>query len=202
MTEHVHKMIQDGISRGMDYTGFISMVNGLVAKGETTGSVQSQERIANTKLNAHRLRRIEKTITIPDERLDVFRNLPEKQVWLVLLESWCSDGAQAIPLLHKIAEASPKVELRLVLRDENPRLMDCFLTNGTRSIPKLIITNGAGTVLHEWGPRPKTASKMVAEYKERNGKVDDSLKKELQIWYNKDRGNTMLDELIEMVQSH
>lgn len=202
MTKQVHHLVQDGIRKGMDYTGYISMMNDLVAKGKATGTEQSEERIANTKLNAHRLRRIEKTITIPDERLDVFHKLPEKQVWLVLLESWCSDGAQAIPLLHKIAKASSKIELRLVLRDENPRLMDCFLTNGTRSIPKLIVTNSAGTVIQEWGPRPKTASKMVAEYKEQNGKVDDNLKKELQMWYHRDRGNTMLEELIEMVHPH
>ncbi len=200
MSQHVHKMIQDGIRGGMDYAQYISMMNDLVTRGQTTGTDQSEERIANTKLNAHRIRRIEKTTTIPEEMLRVFHKLPEKQVWLVLLESWCSDGAQAIPILYKIASAAPKIDLRLILRDEKPQLMDCFLTNGTRSIPKLIITNEEGMIMYEWGPRPKTASKMVAEYKEQHGKVDGRLKKELQMWYNRDGGKTMVDELIEIVK--
>ncbi|WP_418499405.1 thioredoxin family protein [Flagellimonas sp.] len=202
MGQHVHKLIQDGIRKGMDYAGYISMMNDLVDKGKATGTEQNEERIANTKLNAHRLRRIEKTMTVPEEKLEVFQKIPENQIWLVVLESWCSDGAQAVPLLHKIAKASSKIELRLVLKDENPRLMDYFLTNGTRSIPKLIVTNEVGEVLCEWGPRPRTASKMVTEYKKRNKKVDDRIKKELQMWYHRDGGNSMLDELIEIVKPH
>jgi thiol-disulfide isomerase/thioredoxin len=199
MSQNVKNMIQGGIENGMDYIEYVTMLNALVAKGKTTGPEQSEQRIANTKLNASRIRRIDKTVSIAGDQLKVFQNISEKQVWLVLLESWCSDGAQAIPVFNKVAKSTPNIDLKIIMRDENPKLMDRFLTNGTRSIPKLLVSNEEGDLLHIWGPRPEPAVKMVEAYKEQNGKVDEKFKKELQIWYNKDGGKTIVDELIRMV---
>jgi len=192
-------MIQGGIENGMDYIEYVTVLNELVSKGKTTGSEQSEQRIAHTKLNASRIRRIDKTVSIAEDQLKVFQNISEKQVWLVLLESWCSDGAQAIPVFNKVAKSTPKIELKIIMRDENPKLMDRFLTNGTRSIPKLLVSNEEGDLLHIWGPRPEVAAKMVEAYKEQYGKVDEKFKRELQIWYNKDGGKSIVDELIRMV---
>ena len=199
MSQNVKNMIQGGIENGMDYIEYVTMLNVLVAKGKTTGSEQSEQRIAHTKLNASRIRRIDKTVSIAEDQLKVFQNISEKQVWLVLLESWCSDGAQAIPVFNKLAKSTPNIELKIIMRDENPKLMDRFLTNGTRSIPKLLVSNEEGDLLHIWGPRPEVAAKMVEAYKEQYGKVDEKFKRELQIWYNKDGGKTIVDELIRMV---
>ncbi|MBO0340267.1 thioredoxin family protein [Flagellimonas profundi] len=199
MSQNVKNMIQGGIENGMDYIEYVTMLNVLVAKGKTTGSEQSEQRIANTKLNASRIRRIDKKVSIAEDQLKVFQNISEKQVWLVLLESWCSDGAQAIPVFNKLAKSTPNIELKIIMRDENPKLMDRFLTNGTRSIPKLLVSNEEGDLLHIWGPRPEVAAKMVEAYKEQYGKVDEKFKRELQIWYNKDGGKTIVDELIRMV---
>jgi len=192
-------MIQGGIENGMDYIEYVTVLNELVSKGKTTGSEQSEQRIAHTKLNASRIRRIDKTVSIAEDQLKVFQNISEKQVWLVLLESWCSDGAQAIPVFNKVAKSTPNIELKIIMRDENPKLMDRFLTNGTRSIPKLLISNEEGDLLHIWGPRPEVAAKMVEAYKEQYGKVDEKFKRELQIWYNKYGGKSIVDELIRMV---
>ena len=143
-------MIQGGIENGMDYIEYVTVLNELVSKGKTTGSEQSEQRIAHTKLNASRIRRIDKTVSIAEDQLKVFQNISEKQVWLVLLESWCSDGAQAIPVFNKVAKSTPKIELKIIMRDENPKLMDRFLTNGTRSIHKLLVSNEEGDLLHIW----------------------------------------------------
>ena len=199
MSQNVKNMIQGGIENGMDYIEYVTVLNELVSKGKTTGSEQSEQRIAHTKLNASRIRRIDKTVSIAEDQLKVFQNISEKQVWLVLLESWCSDGAQAIPVFNKVAKSTPKIELKIIMRDENPKLMDRFLTNGTRSIPKLLVSNEECDLLHIWGPGPEVASKMVEAYKEQYGKVDEKFKRELQIWYNKDGGKSIVDELIRMV---
>lgn len=199
MSQNVKNMIQGGIENGMDYIEYVTVLNELVSKGKTTGSEQSEQRIAHTKLNASRIRRIDKTVSIAEDQLKVFQNISEKQVWLVLLESWCSDGAQAIPVFNKVAKSTPNIELKIIMRDENPKLMDRFLTNGTRSIPKLLISNEEGDLLHIWGPRPEVAAKMVEAYKEQYGKVDEKFKRELQIWYNKYGGKSIVDELIRMV---
>jgi hypothetical protein len=44
--------------------------------------------------------------------------------------------------------------MKIVLR-ENEELMNLFLTNKAKSIPKLIVINKEGGALAHWGPRPK-----------------------------------------------
>ena len=78
-------------------------------------------------------------------------------------------------------------------------LNQLFLTNETRSIPKLIILNEDLEVIDTWGPRPKKATKMVADYKFKHGKIDAEFKAELQRWYNEDKGNEILKDLSELV---
>ena len=126
--------------------------------------------------------------------------------WLVLTESWCGDAAQTLPVINKFAEINECIELKVVLRDENEDLMNRFLTDGNKAIPKLIVIDKATKkVLNSWGPRTAKASKMVQEYKEKHGKIDASFKEELQRWYNADKGShiekELLDLLNDMIQS-
>jgi hypothetical protein len=76
--------------------------------------------------------------------------------------------------------------------------MDHYLTNGTRSIPKLIAFDENGTELFQWGPRPKAAANLVSELK-----VSDisspELYEKLHLWYGRDRGKTIEQELIELI---
>lgn len=87
-----------------------------------------------------------------------------------------------------------------MLRDEHPELMDHFLTNGTRSIPKLIILNYALEVMATWGPRTAAATLLVTDYKQQFGKIDAEFKSQLQLWYNKDKGINIINELAAVVQ--
>ena len=59
-------------------------------------------------------------------------------IWLIITEGWCGDAAQCIPTIEKIAAESKNIETHYVLRDENLDLIDEYLTNNARSIPKLI----------------------------------------------------------------
>ena len=72
-----------------------------------------------------------------------------------------------------MAEVNSNINLQLVLRDENLELMDLFLTNGGRSIPKLIALDKDLNILFTWGPRPQTATNMVLDYKTKHGSLDD-----------------------------
>ncbi len=69
---------------------------------------------------------------------------------LVLAEDWCGDASNTIPVLAKVAEQVPGLELRVLRRDEHPEVMDRYLTNGARSIPIVIALDarfrGAGTL--------------------------------------------------------
>ncbi len=197
----IHEIIQASIPKGISYETYVELINQLVAEGKTTGEEQTEEQINVTKLNASRMRRLDKTLVIPKQAIRAFQNIKEKQTWLVLMESWCADGAQTIPILNKICNERPNIDLKILLRDENRELMDHFLTNGTRSMPKLILLDSEHNVLNTWGPRSRMATNMVAAYKSQNGKIDDSFKKFLQIWYNKDKGEAIIKDLVEMIEN-
>src|SRR5690606_18563271 len=89
------------------------------------------------------------------------------QTWLVLTEAWCGDAAQSIPFMVKAASHSPLVDIRFILRDEHPRVMDGYLTHGGRSIPKLIaLQNENLEELFTWGPRPQVLQQQYLAYRE------------------------------------
>lgn len=119
----------------------------------------------------------------------------------MISEGWCGDAAQLLPVFDKMAEQSEgKIELRIVLRDENEELMNLFLTNKSKSIPKLIVINKAtsGALAH-WGPRPDGAVELIEAYKKQHGVIDETLKADLQIWYLHDKGVAAQSEVIDMM---
>ena len=119
---------------------------------------------------------------------------------MVISEGWCGDAAQIVPVIHKMAELSNKIELKIVLRDENEALMNLFLTNGSKSIPKLIIIDKATSeVIGDFGPRPTGAKQLILDYKKEHGVIDETAKTELQLWYLHDKGVSTQNEIMEVL---
>ena len=181
-----------------NYQEYMDLLEDLVLTVSTTGEI-NKERIDFTALNFKRSQRLNKKLQLSDLEASVFNRLQKRQIWLVITESWCGDAAQTLPVLNKLAEASENIELRIILRDEHPELMVHFLTNGTRSIPKLIILDPDHEVMTTWGPRTAAATKLVSDYKDKFGKIDAEFKTQLQVWYNKDKGANIIKELAEIV---
>ena len=152
-------------------------------------------------LNDKRLKRWDKTVKLSDEIKSLIAAVDKKITILVITESWCGDAAHVMPVVNKIAELNTNIDYRVVLRDENDALMDAFLTNGNRSIAKFIfIDTLSGNVLNTYGPRPSIATKMVSDYKAEHGKLTPEFKEDLQRWYNKDKGQNILNDLVEIVK--
>ena len=145
--------------------------------------------------------RLDKTLKISEENQNSLNQLKDGYTFLVIAEGWCGDAAQILPVINKIAEASIKIDLKIVCRDENDALMSQFLTNGGKAIPKVIVINNKNEVLNSWGPRPSEATKMVNDYKATHGGLNDNFKKDLQIWYNKDKGNNTQKDLLNILEA-
>ena len=168
----------------------------LVADHSTTGNDKSEAMVNYTMLNDRRMKRWDKTIKVPQDLVDRVSEFNEKATWLVLTESWCGDAAHIMPIMNKIAELNNNIDFKVVLRDENPELMDMFLTNGSRSIPKMImIDDESGEVVNSYGPRPSEATKIVNDYKKEHGKLTPEFKEALQRWYNMDKGQNTMEDL-------
>ena len=191
--------IKQALENSFSYADYRKKVTNLIAEGKSTGHEQSEDLLKYTELNETRMNRLEKTIEITDEVKNKLQNLDKKYIWLVLSEGWCGDAAQIVPVIHKMAEATDKVELKIALRDDNDALMQHFLTNGGKAIPKLIVLDAETLeVVLDWGPRPHGAKQLILDYKAAHGVVDEPAKIELQKWYLHDKGISIQNEIVEM----
>jgi hypothetical protein len=194
------EIIENSLKKTISYIDYRALVRNLLAEGKSTGPEQSEDLTNYSLLNDRRMKRLDKTIKISEETIREFQKASAPQTWLVITEGWCGDAAQNLPVLNKIATASDYIDLKVVLRDENLALMDLFLTNGGRSIPKLIALDKDNNVIDSWGPRPTVATKMVADYKEKNGVLDLEFKQDLQVWYNKDKGKSVQEDFVSFAK--
>ncbi|KAA3625266.1 MAG: thioredoxin family protein [Flavobacterium sp.] len=194
------ELVREKLKAAFNYNTYRNDVSELASKGLSSGIQQSEANADYTRLNDARMRRLDKTIRVPEKIEERFRNFQGDQTWLVITESWCGDAAQSIPAMNKLATLSEDIDLKLIYRDSHPELMDAFLTNGARSIPKLIaIDNESGNIINEWGPRPSAATVMAENYKAEHGNLSASFKQDLQVWYNKDKGLTTIQDLAELI---
>ena len=188
------------IEAAQTYDEYRRMIDRLLAEGKTTGADHSEDMLAYTQLNVQRMHRLDKVVQLTEELQVQLSALSTPWVWLVLTEAWCGDAAQSVPVMAKIAESSPYITLKLLLRDEHPDVMDAYLTNGSRSIPKLICLTEDLQVVGTWGPRPDPAQQLMRDFKEQH--PDESyqaLAKEMQLWYARDRTQAIQQEFTKLL---
>ena len=195
------EIIEQSLTSAYTYQDYRDLVQNLLAEGKSTGPNQSEDLTNYSMLNDRRMKRLDKTITISEETKLEIQKITAPQTWLVLTEGWCGDAAQNLPVIHKIAETSNLVNLKVVLRDDNEDIMNLFLTNGGKSIPKLIALDKNNNVINTWGPRPTIATQMVANYKTKHGVIDENFKQDLQVWYNKNKGENLQEDFIKLVRN-
>jgi len=194
-------IIINSLEKGITYKAYRDLIKKLLFEEKSTGLEQSNALLEYSRLNDKRMDRLDKTLTISEETMNSLNQLKSNITFLVIAEGWCGDAAQIVPILNKIAEASEKIDLKIVLRDENEELMNKFLTNGSKSIPKTILLDSENKVISSWGPRPSVATKMVQDYKESNGMLDAEFKKNLQLWYNKDKGFSTQQDIVKLLKA-
>ena len=192
--------IQLALAQSYSYEVYRTVVKNQFLAGKVTGHEQSEAFLHYTELNEARMNRLDKTTQLTTETLSALAQLDKKYLWLVLTEGWCGDGAQVLPVLHKIAQANANIDFKLVFRDQNEELIQLVLTNGSRAIPKLLIIDfETHTLLGQWGPRPQGAVELIANYKKEHGVVDEAAKADLQLWYFRDRGVEIQHEIVALI---
>lgn len=198
-----HPLTQKVIDQAFTYPQFVEFTAQLVLVNRTTGSNQSEAYLDYTRMCLQRMRRWDKTAKISLEMEDLIRCIKEAQVWLVITEAWCGDGSQSIPYLAKLAEMNSLIDLKIIMRDEYPEIMDAYLTNGARSIPKLVaFTQDLKVELFTWGPKPEYLIKRHKEYKhDAQGKPYKEFLEEIHLWYARNKNQDLETELFPLIQS-
>ncbi len=176
------------------------LIDRLLAEGRTTGNDHSEEMIESTRMNVHRMHRVEKTAVLPDELVRLLLSVETKMTWVLLTEAWNSDAAQNVPAIVKMADASPLIEVKILLHEENPEILDALPANASRFIPQLIALDSETLeVLGNWGPRPVPAEQLVQEGSA-NKKLADETAAKLELWYAQDNSQTIQQEFIPLLQ--
>jgi hypothetical protein len=190
--------LKNYLSKGMTYEAYLELIEQLHSEQKVTGPVQTEELLQYSQLNKKRQDRLNKTATVQPEIADQLKHaIKTPMLWLTIAEGWCGDAAQIIPFIHALAAAIPQVQHRIILRDENLEVIDQFLTNGGRAIPKFILLDAqTGDVLGHWGPRPVAAQAIMNVFKAdaKNMNEADRAKRkeeaeiELHTWYARNKG--------------
>jgi hypothetical protein len=149
------------------------------------------------KLNWSRMSRWLKNGHLTPETDAFLSSIKDKQKWVLIAEPWCGDAAHSVPFIGLMAEKCPNIELEVQLRDSGSEI-DNYLTNGGKSIPKLIIRDENGSDIAVWGPRPENFQADFLRLKESGMPLED-VKTELQKWYNADKGATIQKEIESLI---
>lgn len=184
---------------GMDYDTFRNLFSDQIENPDLNNELDKKH-FENRKLNWYRTQRLDKTFNLSGELSNAVLKIDEPQLWVVITESWCGDSAQVLPIIAKAALLNKRISLQIIPRDDNPEIMERYLTNGSRSIPKFIAFNENGEELFQWGPRPKAAADLITELKA-SGISGPELYEKLHLWYGRDRGKTFEKEFTELVSN-
>jgi len=192
------EIIQNALINSLSFEEYLKRHSEQAERLKKTGFDSEDIASKYSLLNFSRTKRVAKKVSICEALTQKIKENHKDQIWLLITEPWCGDAAHTVPLIHKISEANEHINLRLVYRDENPELMQHFLTNGSAAIPILIfIDKHTLEVYGHWGPRPAAAQQKVTDYKSLENKPPyENLMEDLQKWYNGDKGLSAQSEII------
>lgn len=187
----------DSLENRMTYAEYLAKTINLLKQGKTsTTEIKPNPTIhLYTEQNVERMQNLDKSMVLAAETLEKLSKITEKQTWLTISEGWCGDASQVVPVIERMAAANPNITHQLIFRDEHLDVIDAFLTDGGRSIPKTVVLDADGNVLNAWGPRPsglqivvdELRQKMSAMTKEAQKAYFEDIKKIVHDWYAKDK---------------
>lgn len=140
----------------MNWQEYLGYTHNILNSAEPQPPYNNPDYYQYTKMNDARMRRWIKTNPITEETKAIVETIGEAQQWIIITEPWCGDAAHIVPVIYLMSTLNNNITLQLQLRDSNSEIEN-YLTNGTRSIPMLIVRNEKGEDIFHWGPRKRRA---------------------------------------------
>ena len=178
----------------MNFESYLSYFEAILNNPTPPAPFDNPDYFNYAKLNWSRTSRWLKHGALNQGIKDAVASIQKKQHWIIITEPWCGDAAHVVPFLHMIAALNPLNSVDIELRDSEPHRINDYLTNGGKSIPKLIIQDELGKDLATWGPRPAACQVFYDTLKEKDADFE-TIKIELQKWYNHDEGKEIMKEI-------
>lgn len=184
--------------KGISFEEYFKKTEEVIQKDEAELTTEEKEKLEYYKLGVQRMSRMKKVYKPNEEQLQKLVEKNFKGKFLVITEGWCGDAGQTVPAVGLFFEG--KNEVRIVYRDQNPDLIDQFLTNGTRSIPIVVVLDENEEVIAHWGPRPAYGTELLHKYKANPEEYPkEQFYNDLQVYYAKNRGKDVIDEILALI---
>ncbi|ANH84081.1 hypothetical protein A8C56_20025 [Niabella ginsenosidivorans] len=184
----------------MTFQEYMDYFDGILSAAQAEPPYDNADYFQYTKMNRSRSNRWLKQAPLSDETKKIVSGIQQKLQWIVITEPWCGDAAHIVPILYLMSRLNDHIDFKLQLRDAGSEI-EQYLTNGTRSIPMLIVRNEEGKDLFHWGPRPEATRKVYEALKEKKAGFEE-MKTLLQQAYNTDKGAGTQQEVANLLKQH
>lgn len=190
----LNQYFSKGFTRAEYLIKIQNQLDELIASGDEKNYAQYYQ------INLKRIERLDKTFELNEAQFTALNSKDPNFRVIVITEGWCGDAAQVEPVVAKILDKL-NVQSRYLLRDENPELMDLYLTDSAKSIPIFVGINEQGEEIFRFGPRPQHGMDLLHRHKN-NPEVytADQFHSDLQIWYNHDKGKSIVEEFLNQLK--
>lgn len=185
------------LEKGFSYPDYLKKIEDQLYDIENSGNEKGYAKYYS--INLKRIERLDKTFFLTDIQKEKLNQVIPSFKLLIISEGWCGDAAQVMPVVNVMMNEIG-VEQKIVLRDENPELMDAYLTEGAKSIPIFIGVGSEGNELFRFGPRPQYGMELLKKHKQNPQEyTDHQFHQDLQVWYNQDKGVSIFEEFLSKI---
>lgn len=130
---------------------------------EWDNAVNYKKFLKNARENVELMKARYDGFQVTEQDLDILRSIQNEIRILVIGTDRCDDTAGNVPILARIAECTPRIELRILDSDANARYHQQFKVNGKRKTPVVLFRSTEHEELCRWVERPNAAYKVINE---------------------------------------
>jgi hypothetical protein len=112
------------------------------------------------------------TVRLNEEEHAWFARLPQRIYMAVVTEDWCTDCLMNLPILAEIASTTPKITMRVFIRNQWPALRAFYGSYNIQSIPVATFLDEKFNLLGHWIERPQAAHLKLVEWKEAHPEIE------------------------------
>jgi len=156
-------------------------------------------KVAENPDNAEKMETLRQQQTLAPEAVAALEGLSRPVHVIAIAEAWCGDVIRHVPVLEKMAEATPQLRTRYIAREQYPDVFARFLTNGGEAIPKFVFLSDQFVECGNWGPMPEACRKFIARGKA-CGDVGAARKRVSERYEADSERREVVDELLHLAE--
>ena len=178
----------------MTYAAYKQLFKDILEQPHPPKPYDNEMYLQYTKLNQSRMNRWDKRLELSPELVKKIKGITTPQHWIIITEPWCGDAAHLVPFFIAMTALNSLITYDIQLRDSEPFLINSYLTNGSKSIPKLVVKDAEAKDVLVWGARPEGAQAVMENLQAQQADFE-TIKVALQKWYNEDKGTAVSAEI-------